>query len=312
MQVRAIDNAGNVSPNGDGQVTAGSEEVTAPTLVTEPVARNRRQRARSRKRPQFKFLAGKTPNCTLGFKRQPDMLPATSRFESEVIVHARSQFKCEPEGDQFPIGGRLMACLEIERISRPGWEDIKCRTGFAAAGTDGKFTLAFEFERPCRPGVRNYRLTANAQEVTARRTPIPGRASKSFKGDQREFRCDDAALWRFASKNDTRFGINLEEMRAYRPSDELGRRLTNRGRRRPTSTTNGWAAHHVLFANYKALEGLPESMGFARVCGVDPNEPDNGVWLRGPGLKSTETAYSSLMPGRLNLDPPFCLGVEVE
>jgi len=175
---------------------------------------------------------------------------------------------------RFPIG-------ECERRSaRP-------RTGPGGA-RDTQFE---SIEGMCVPGTRHYAIEVTATPFG----PLPPRPSDDeyTLRTSEPYDCNEPGAWRYlsGSRPSARLGANITVPRCSSANVFCDQHPTG---------GSGWAAHHIVPAGEgrtrlnSIARQAERAMTFAYSCGLHPNAPPNGVWLRGFPLRRGTTAYNNL------------------
>ena len=129
---------------------------------------------------------------------------------------------------------------------------------------------------PCVPGVHDYRVRLSAK--TALRFVRDIHVKHTLYNHDLD--CNEAGAWRVAAS-----------YKISSPSAVLGANLRRASDFPPAA---GFAAHHIVPAGFRKYVEANDAERLAYDCGIDPNSEVNGVWLRGPDLRSDKAAYDRL------------------
>jgi hypothetical protein len=128
----------------------------------------------------------------------------------------------------------------------------------------------------CVPGTHDYRVRLSAKTALKIVRDIHVKHTL-YTGD---VDCNEAGAWRVAasykiSSPSAVLGANLRRVSDFPPAD-------------------GFAAHHIIPAGFKKYADANDAERLGYDCGISPNSAVNGVWLRGPDLRSDKAAYDRL------------------
>ena len=208
--------------------------------------------------------------------------------ETDVIVHGYGFMTCDdPRGALGVAQMKVKTCVRFDEGGDT--TTITCKTNtkdFTRGPVLG--TVKTPVDTLCRAGTRTYdvRVTVQLRYFVPEIGRKPFGRKMSWSTPNADLPCNNGGAWRFKATHYLSFHSIDEVSQISSPSTLLGQRLGAA----PTST--GWAAHHMIAANYKARASASQPLGY--ICGIGPNDAENGVWLRGPGLRPTDAAYRLL------------------
>jgi YD repeat-containing protein len=234
--------------------------------------------------------------------------------ESDVIVASHSTAKCDEEYSDGVADYELTE-LTAETCLRMYVPDSATRWGkqvcerfvledFARYATTSGNDVRYATLSPdmmCRADTHRYRVTTVVTVgYTVPNMPNPGLhkgGSRRFSSPIATLDCHNSAAFRYVAKHTAPWSwtnpggwTRVGQAGNVTPSTVLARNIREP---RPTNHSNGWHAHHIVPTGYRSGDA-PAAQALAYRCRINGNQAENGVWLRGPGLRSDTTAYASL------------------
>lgn len=189
-----------------------------------------------------------------------------------------------------PVGSK-----DLRRLSLSVRIQIKDVGGQYVTFTENQGSQTYPFpalrvqaQRLCAAGTHSYRT-----DVTAKAKRVGPDIRDHYYSDSARLNCNEAGAWRYQA-----------HLGGSSPSATLGAALS--ASQEPPPTASGWEAHHIVPANFESGRGgdgaegrltrgpaaRAEAIGYA--CGIPPNDPGNGIWLRGPSLKAGRPGFRKL------------------
>ncbi len=278
----------DVDENGD-PVIAPPEETGRAALPTGVCVRGP---FRTHKSPYFVSVSDDNPN--------------NPQNVDSVMLQATVIQECiNPPMDAQIYEMQLRACVRmIGKDGEPHNQVCDKRVERARAGEFFRRNqVRLDINLLCRPGTRTYKIRTYTR---VKQTPAGTRAKRvrpsaaNFHEDARN--CDETNAWIYQATHTPAAGPSAPDgWRTYSdvrtwssPSAYLRTRMGD-----PPTTSGGWAAHHIVAARGWLNRRADRSQAAAYMCGIDPNGPTNGAWLRGPDLADGTRAWNALRPTQL-------------
>jgi hypothetical protein len=293
VEARTYDAAGNVSGVVTTTVTVGAPLLDDPIELVDydvddagnPTGGS--PTAVTASRP-FPCVAGRTGQA-----------PSLSDYANEpnTLVHTEMFFSCNDARGALGVQEmRLAVCIRMRGGADGGFHPQVCdrrQKDFSQGPVIG--TLRVPLDLLCRPGTRDYHVTLEARLKYFLPDPtFPFRKTvrKRYTTPSASLNCNEAAAWRLRATHNFAGIKNRSQITAISsPSTMLGAALRRVGNI-PPGNGSGWAAHHIIASSYKARAADAQRLGY--ICGIGPNTATNGVWLRGPSLRSDQPGYVNL------------------
>jgi A nuclease family of the HNH/ENDO VII superfamily with conserved AHH len=292
VQVTAIDAVGNAS----GPTSTTVVVVDAPPVVTTSL-----EGFDDTTPSALQAQATALVTCVVRTTPSPDTDPFVTDLEGEPDAGIKGEIEgwCNPTDPTDPESVaasesatlRIGVCLQVE--AGTAWRDLKCRAA-KLTGTSSILHLNVSATELCEPGSPRYRLLAHTSVTEPGLVGAPGQRNGPTK--PRALPCNEAGAWRRVAARDpgTSNQVLAAALRAPDSPDSLPQGDPSLG------AQGGWEAHHIVPAGEgRGTEGTSTAASnlaqrYAYDCRVSPNRAENGVWLRGPHLRTIDPGYNKL------------------
>lgn len=230
----------------------------------------------------------------------------TVGVEPQVGIEAKGKIVCGSTELNGYFEYRYEVCVDIKTgVGQQDYLKINCEYTYVSGSAATQLTVTV----PCEAGVtQKYRTHTR---ITAMDT---GEVVEGFGQADADLPCNEAGAWRqfalssapYKTSPSSALGANMADgftndsrshyfINKVTVHDQDKQQLPSVG----TPTGNhGWEAHHVVPAGERSQQ-FALAQAYAYACWVEPNGAINGVWLRGPKLKSTKRAYKEKLTPEL-------------